>query len=394
MTRVGFWYDMGVVYSGGLNYFRNLLYAIKQVQQDDVEAIVFFGTDVDAATIAGFSKYATVVQTRVLERKTLPWLVHRVLYRAFGLQTMVNRVLRQHRIDVVSHASMVSGANRPYKLVTWIADFQYLHLPDLFPGLDVAKKSAEINRLVAESDMVVVSSQDALKDLRAIVTPAHAGKARVLEFVSQPARALGADISRATLEEKYGFTGRYFFLPNQFWRHKNHVVVFEAIAALKQQGIEVLVMCTGWLRDPRFSKSEYVDNLQKIISDNQLEGNIRLLGSIDYSDVLALSRHAIAVLNPSLFEGWSSSVEEAKSIGKPVILSNLAVHIEQNPPGSRYFPPDDANALAAILREAWQSWPDEIDAATEASAHAGLQARTKLFGEKYLHIIEELTHGA
>lgn len=385
---------MGIVYSGGLNYYRNLLYAIKQVQQNDVEAIVFFGTDVDAATIAGFSKYATVVQTPVLERKTLPWFVHRVLYRAFGMQTLVNRVLKQHRIDIVSHASMVTGANRPYKLVTWIADFQYLHLPDLFPGLDVAKKSAEINRLVDESDVVVVSSQDALKDLRAIVTPANAAKARVLEFVSQPARALGADVGRDALETKYGFTGRFFFLPNQFWRHKNHVVVFEAIAALKRQGIDVLVLCTGWLRDPRFSKSEYVDNLQKILTDNQLEGNIRLLGSIDYSDVLALSRHAIAVLNPSLFEGWSSSVEEAKSIGKPVILSNLGVHIEQNPPGSRYFAPDDVDGLAAILREAWESWPDEIDAATEASAHAGLQARTKLFGEKYLHIIKELTQGA
>jgi glycosyltransferase involved in cell wall biosynthesis len=394
LTRVGFWYDMGIVYSGGLNYYRNLLYAISQLQQNDVEAIVFFGTDVDVAIIADFSKYATVVQTRVLERKTLPWFVHRVLYRAFGMQTLVNRVLKKHSIDIVSHASMVTGANRPYKLVTWIADFQYLHLPDLFPGLDVAKKSAEINRLVGESDMVVVSSQDALKDLRAIVTPANAAKARVLEFVSQPARALGADVGSDTLETKYGFTGRYFFLPNQFWRHKNHVVVFEAIAALKRQGFDVLVLCTGWLRDPRFSKSEYVDNLQKILTDNQLEGNIRLLGSIDYSDVLALSRHAIAVLNPSLFEGWSSSVEEAKSIGKPVILSNLGVHIEQNPPGSRYFAPDDVNGLAAILREAWESWPDEIDAATEATAHAGLQARTKLFGEKYLSIIEEMTHGA
>lgn len=394
MTRVGFWYDFGIVYSGGLNYFRNLLYAIKQVQQDDVEAIVFFGSDVDPAIIADFGKYATVVQTRVLARKTLPWFVHRVLYRAFGMQTLVNRVLRKHNIDIVSHASMVSGANLPYKLVTWIADFQYLHLPDLFPGLDVAKKSAEIDRQVAESDVIIVSSHDALKDLRAIVTPANAAKARVLEFVSQPARALGTDVGRATLETKYGFTGRYFFLPNQFWRHKNHVVVFEAIAALKQEGINILLLCTGWLRDPRFSKSEYVDSLQTIISDYQLEGNIRLLGSIDYSDVLALSRHAIAVLNPSLFEGWSSSVEEAKSIGKPVILSNLGVHFEQNPPGSRYFAPDDVKGLASILREAWESWPDQIDAATEASAHAGLQARTKLFGEKYLQIIEELTHGA
>lgn len=394
MIKVGFWYDYGTVYAGGLNYFRNLLYAISQVPQDKAQAVVFFGTDVDAATIADFSKYATVVQTPVLARKTLPWFLHRVLYRVFGAQIMVARELRKHKIDIVSHGSMLGGLAGRYKLITWIADFQYLHLPDLFPGLDVARKSAELDRLASESDVVIVSSQDALKDLRAVVSAENVAKARVLEFVSQPGRSLGSEASRADLEAKYNFKGRYFFLPNQFWRHKNHIVVFEAIAALKRQGIDVLLLCTGWLRDPRFSKSEYVDNLQRIVADEKLESNIRLLGSIDYSDVLALSRHAISVLNPSLFEGWSSSVEEAKSMGKPVILSNIGVHIEQNPAGGRYFAPTDVAALAAILREAWEDWPDQVDTVMEDRARAGLEERTTLFGRKYLNIIEELTRRA
>jgi hypothetical protein len=55
LIKVGFWYDYGTVYAGGLNYFRNLLYAISQVPQDKAQAVVFFGTDVDAATIADFS---------------------------------------------------------------------------------------------------------------------------------------------------------------------------------------------------------------------------------------------------------------------------------------------------------------------------------------------------
>lgn len=394
MIRIGFWYDYGTVYAGGLNYFRNLLYAISQVKRNDIQAIVFFGSDVDAATIADFSKYATVVQTRLLARKTLPWFAHRILYRAFGMQTMVNHVLRKHAIDIVSHASMVRGSRRPYKLITWIADFQYLHLPDLFPGLDVAKKSADLNSLVAESDIVVVSSQDAMKDLRLVAAPENVLKARVLEFVSQPASSLRKEIDRSALEAKYNFNGRYFFLPNQFWRHKNHIVVFEAIAALKRQGIYVVLLCTGWLRDPRFSKSDYVDQLQRVIAENQLEDQIRLLGSIDYGDVLALSRYAIAIVNPSRFEGWSSSVEEGKSIGKPVILSNIDVHIEQNPPGGKFFAPDNVLELAEILGEAWLKWSDQVDPVIEMSAHLDLQLRTKLFGEKYLQIIDELTNGS
>lgn len=394
MIKVGFWYDYGIVYSGGLNYFRNLLYAISRVEDKKVVPYVFFGTDVDPKIIDDFSNFSTVVQTPILARKTVHWFVHRVLYRMFGAQWLVNRVLKKHGIDVLSHASMVSGTRRPYRLVTWIADFQYLHLPELFPGLDVGQKSAELNKLIGESDVVVVSSHDALKDFKAVADPAFASKAKVLQFVSQPAAEQSSALTKEYLEQKYAFEGRYFFLPNQFWRHKNHEVVFEAIALLKQAGHDVLLLCTGWLRDPRFSKSDYVNRLQEIVDKNALADNIRLLGSIDYDDVLALSRHSIAVINPSRFEGWSSSVEEAKSIGKRVILSNINVHMEQSPPDGVYFDPDDKHGLACILKEAWENWPDGADSEREQAARGKLDIRTAEFGQMYLRIIDEVTQQA
>lgn len=44
-----------------------------------------------------------------------------------------------------------------------------------------------------------------------------------------------------------------------------------------------------------------------------------------------LMKHAIAIINPSLFEGGSTTVEEAKSLLKVIILSGIPVHREQNP---------------------------------------------------------------
>ena len=41
--------------------------------------------------------------------------------------------------------------------------------------------------------------------------------------------------------------------------------------------------------------------------------------------------HSVAVINPSEFEGRSSTVEQAKSLGKQVILSNIKIHKEQKP---------------------------------------------------------------
>ena len=56
---------------------------------------------------------------------------------------------------------------------------------------------------------------------------------------------------------------------------------------------------------------------------------------------MSLMKFSIAVINPSKSEGWSSTVEQAKSLGKFVLLSNLTVHKEQNPRRSYFFRVDD-----------------------------------------------------
>ena len=63
-------------------------------------------------------------------------------------------------------------------------------------------------------------------------------------------------------------------------------------------------------------------------------------------DLYQLIRQSLAVLQPSLFEGWSTTVEEAKSIGKQIILSDLPVHREQVESGARFFDANDPNSLA------------------------------------------------
>jgi glycosyltransferase involved in cell wall biosynthesis len=60
-------------------------------------------------------------------------------------------------------------------------------------------------------------------------------------------------------------------------------------------------------------------------------------------------RFCSAFLNPSICVGWSSSVEEAKFFGVPMILSDLAVHREQVGESAQYFATGDATGLADLL---------------------------------------------
>ena len=56
-----------------------------------------------------------------------------------------------------------------------------------------------------------------------------------------------------------------------------------------------------------------------------------------------------ALINPSFFEGWSTSVEEAKILNKKVLLSDIKVHREQKPTKSYFFNPYNHVELSKII---------------------------------------------
>jgi glycosyltransferase involved in cell wall biosynthesis len=149
------------------------------------------------------------------------------------------------------------------------------------------------------------------------------------------------------IAEEYKLPEHFFYLPNQFWKHKNHRVVIEALHLLKQQGHEIIVAATGkpddyWHRD-------HYEMLRSLVASYGLEDNFRFLGMVPRQHVFALMRTCAALVNPSLFEGWSSTVEEAKSLGVPMLLSNLGVHVEQAEESAQYFAPHAPDQLAALM---------------------------------------------
>ena len=80
---------------------------------------------------------------------------------------------------------------------------------------------------------------------------------------------------------------------------------------LKEKNINVKLLVSGNMSDFR-GKSDYLNSLIHYIKYHNLNNCIKLLGEIPYNDVLQLIKNSLAVINPSFFEGWSSTVEESK----------------------------------------------------------------------------------
>lgn len=383
MIKVGFIINASSGWMGGVNYFKNLLYAISVIEDRKIEPVVFMGKQADQEIKALFSRYATVIETDVLDRKTFLYILWRAIYRLFGSNLVIETVFKQYGINIWSHSCLAKTAF--CKNIEWIPDFQHLHLPAMFSEQEHRQRNKVFTTFAKHSDVIVLSSHDALKDYCAMF-PAFVQKARVLQFVSQPDAgyfSLG-DNDRQYLQEQYHIDQPYFYMPNQFWKHKNHRIAFEAVNLLKQQGIEIKLVCTGYLDDYR--NTEHLKTLTDYIKSHGLENNISLLGLVPYKDVFTLMRFSRMVINPSLFEGWSSTVEECKGVGKMMVLSDLDVHREQFPQAI-FFRRDDAHDLAEKLGNVVEN-PADNDWVPD-----DLAQRTLAFANAYQHIVLDCLGG-
>ena len=78
---------------------------------------------------------------------------------------------------------------------------------------------------------------------------------------------------------------------------------------------------------------------------------MRILGLIPRVDQIQLMRRCLAVIQPSLFEGWSTVIEDARALGKPMLVSDFPVHLEQNPPHTYFFERHNPDQLASLMYE-------------------------------------------
>jgi glycosyltransferase involved in cell wall biosynthesis len=227
----------------------------------------------------------------------------------------------------------------------WIPDFQEDYFAYFFSQQDIAGRKAIQKKWVTMNYNLILSSQDVMADFRRLYPEAQ-NKVAVMPFAVTHPNYMILDIEN--LRKKYHIPQKYFFAPNQFWVHKNHIVVLKAIKFLKEKNIDIFVAFSGKQHDYR--NITYFSDLQQYVKDNDLSENVQFLGFIDRSEQLKLMSEALAVIQPSLFEGWSTVVEDAKAMNQLVVLSNLKVHQEQISDNVLFFEPEKVENLAHHLQ--------------------------------------------
>lgn len=378
--KLGMIFDSPSNYKGGINYFRNFAFALKQVNKD-ISLLLFISDDFDDHSLKDFGDNFKIIKSSIFRRYSILWFLDKLMFKIFKSSVIKHAVLKKFKIEIVFTFSELQKTNF-FKIIFWLPDLQFLHFPEFFSASQRQSNLMMIKYMYNQSDRVILSSNSAYEDLKNLINKRLRNVA-ILNFVSQQKFDLDKDIKNLNyLQKKYNFKKSYFFLPNQFWKHKNHITVFEAMRIVNTE--DFILICSGETSDHRFKNDNYMRSLRDFIISKKLNKRIKILGLIPYTDVISLMKHSVAVINPSLFEGWSSSVEEAKSMNKEIILSNIKVHLEQNPEFGNFFNPNDTKELSKILLNTFKK--EKIN-----KSYYSLEKETRVFGNKISKILTDIT---
>lgn len=232
-----------------------------------------------------------------------------------------------------------------YVYSCWIPDLQHLKYPEFFTKNDVDSRESKINFILQNCESIIVSSNAVKRDIQSNYS--YSGSIDVVHFYS---RFDFDKLNKSNIDvfEEFSIPKKYFICCNQFWAHKNHETLFKALA---QMDDSVHVVFTGGKRDYR--NEGWFDYLERLIDLLKIRSRVTILGFVPREQQLLLMRNSIAIIQPSLFEGWSTVLEDARAFNKTILCSDIEVHREQNLTKAHYFDALSAGDLAQIMSDIW-----------------------------------------
>ena len=190
---------------------------------------------------------AEVVRSPVLDRARRTGLLAASLLA--GVDAGLRDLFRSQRIDVVFESAQFFGWRLGLPVLAWIPDFQHRHLRHMFTTKGYWKRELGFQAEIAAGRTIMLSSEDARRDCERFY-PRTVGRARAVRFAVPPGNPPTLAEARA-VADSYGLPEHFLFMPNQLSKHKNHLLVLDALTLLRERGGSVVVVSSGKQLDER-----------------------------------------------------------------------------------------------------------------------------------------------
>jgi len=272
------------------------------------------------------------------------------LSESLGLAPVLSAPMRSlaayHRLDFdLVHS--ICGYTHPdligFPGILTINDLQHLHYPEFFSAEEYAEREKLYGESARRARHIICISEFTRQDV-------HLRYGIALEKMTTvwliPSRNIWQEVSerkRRSLTAAMGLSGPFLFYPAHCWPHKNHAKLVEAFALVASDlPAELKFVLTGRAFPPEHPAAV-------LIREKRLGSRIIHLGFRSPLEIRALFQNCLALVFPSLFEGYGMPVVEAMHLGKPVLCSNVTSLPEIAGDAVLYFDPNDATDIARAL---------------------------------------------
>ncbi len=140
--------------------------------------------------------------------------------------------------------------------------------------------------------------------------------------------------------ETYNLKSGFFLYPAQFWPHKNHIRIVQALALLKKQGVNLTVVFVG-------GDKGNIETVLEAVAREDLKDQIINLGFVSANHLRELYECCCAVVMPTYFGPTNLPPLEAWANHAPLIYSSQCS--AQAGDAALLVDPDNASCLAEAM---------------------------------------------
>lgn len=267
-------------------------------------------------------------------------------FQGKSLSTKLLDIIKEYKLDLwYSPLLVLDPLNCPIPCIFSIPDMQHEKFPEYFDPNVLRWRRLQMARSAMATDHIITISEFSKKD---IVKHLQIDESKVsVTYLSTPYwhDQKYSKKTNAEVIKKYNLSPKkYFFFPANTWPHKNLSRLLQAFATIKDKypEIEVVLVVQSAQIDPK---------LKKIINKNDLEKRIKFTGFVDDKYMQYIFKNSLAVVSPSLFEGFGIPPLEAMKNGVPVACSNVTSHPEICGNAALYFDPLSIDAMAKSMEK-------------------------------------------
>lgn len=264
----------------------------------------------------------------------------RTLWRTFRITSHAEKL----GLDVyhgLSHELPYGIEKTKVHTVVTMHDLLFLKQPELFPAFDRKMYCKKYLRSCKVADKVIAVSERTKHDLLELTDTPESKIEVVYQGCSPQFKTLVNETRKKSLKEQYGLPEQFLLNVGAFEPRKNQLLILKALKAGK---IDMPLVMAGRTTD-------YLKELQKYITENGLQNQVKLLPDFPAADLPALYQCASLFVFPSTYEGFGIPVVEAMTSGIPVIAATGSCLEESGGPDSIYVNPNDEEELASRINE-------------------------------------------